>query len=323
MKLPFLNRQDEKKRLKKALAEKEPILAIVYGRRRCGKSTLLNQVASNRDIYYLADMQEGSLQLSSAADQVARVIPGFNDAKYPSWDSFLSTLNSRAPANTSLFVDEFPYLAQMSPEIPSILQKFVDGRQAMNIVLCGSSQRMMYGTVLDAKAPLYGRSREILKLLPLEPGWIREAVGMKGADAFEAYATWGGIPRYWELAAEYERTREAIVDLVLDRNGVLHREAERLLVDDMRSAAQPHSLLSVIALGSNRISEIAARLGKPAVNLSRPLSILIDLGYIQRDIPFGESTKSTKRTLSKPEPMARCASASLGSWSILIIVPRL
>jgi AAA+ ATPase superfamily predicted ATPase len=109
---------------------------------------------------------------------------------------------------------------------------------------------------------------------------------------------WGGIPRYWELAADHSGgTREAIMNLVLDRDGVLHREAERLLMDDMRSAAQPHSLLSVIAHGCGRISEIAARLGKPAVNLSRPLAMLIDLGYVQRDVPFGESTKSTKRTL--------------------------
>jgi hypothetical protein len=71
----------------------------------------------------------------------------------------------------------------------------------------------------------------------------------------------------------------------------------RLLLDDMRGASQPHSLLSLIANGSNRLSEIAGRLGKPATSLTRPLANLIELGYIKRDHPFGENPRSTKKTI--------------------------
>jgi AAA+ ATPase superfamily predicted ATPase len=71
----------------------------------------------------------------------------------------------------------------------------------------------------------------------------------------------------------------------------------RLLLDDMRGASQPHSLLSLIANGSNRLSEIAGRLGKPATSLTRPLANLIELGYIKRDHPFSESPRSSKKTL--------------------------
>jgi hypothetical protein len=62
----------------------------------------------------------------------------------------------------------------------------------------------------------------------------------------------------------------------------------RLLLDDMRGASQPHSLLGLIAAGANRMSEIAGRLGKPASSLTRPLANLIQLGYIRKDVPFGE-----------------------------------
>jgi hypothetical protein len=192
-------------------------------------------------------------------------------------------------------------MAQASPELPSVLQGFLEGAGAtrVNIVLCGSSQRMMHGLVLDRAAPLYGRARETLKLRPLAAGWIREALDLDGAKAVEAYAVWGGVPRYWELAREYRSLDCAVEALVLDRNGVLHEEPMRLLLDDMRTAGQAHSLLALIAGGCHRLSEIAGRMEKPAGTLTRPLSNLIDLGYVRRECPFGENSKTTKRTVYK------------------------
>ena len=128
-----------------------------------------------------------------------------------------------------------------------------------------------------------------------------------------AYAVWGGVPRNWELAADYDSTGEAVAALILDRNGVLHGEPLRILLDDMRSPVQSNSLLALIGAGCHRLSEIGSRVGQPATNLSRPLigsrvgqpatnlsrplSRLIDLGYVRRELPFGESTRSTKRSL--------------------------
>jgi AAA+ ATPase superfamily predicted ATPase len=111
------------------------------------------------------------------------------------------------------------------------------------------------------------------------------------------YAVWGGVPRYWELASEYRRHSTAVKELVFNRDGILHNEPRHLLLDDMRSDTQPHSLLAVIGSGVHRLSEISARLGKPAMNLLRPLEILIELDLVRREIPFGELEKNTKRTL--------------------------
>ena len=110
---------------------------------------------------------------------------------------------------------------------------------------------------------------------------------------------WGGVPRYWELASSFRGLEEAIRELVLHRNGVLHEEPMGLLLDEMRSAVQPYSLLTVIGQGCHRLSEIAGRLGKPASSLLRPLVQLVDLGYVRRDTPFGDNEKSTRRSLYK------------------------
>ncbi|MFH1468579.1 MAG: DUF234 domain-containing protein [Pseudomonadota bacterium] len=84
---------------------------------------------------------------------------------------------------------------------------------------------------------------------------------------------------------------------MLHRHGVLHDEPQGLLLDDMRSAVQASSLLALVGSGCNRLSEIATRMGKPSGALTRPLANLIELGYLRKDVPFGEDERSTKRTL--------------------------
>jgi len=299
MKKAFYNRVDEKGRLESVLQAQGPALAVVYGRRRCGKSTLLQEVIDNKDVYFLADQRETSLQIQAFAEAVDAVLPGFSRAKYSSWDALFQTLVLRCNGGLNVVMDEFPYLVQSDPALPSLLQRMMDQPDAADLtwVLCGSSQRMMQGIVLDASAPLYGRAKEILKIRPLEAGWLSQALRVERSKAVEAYAVWGGVPRYWELARDYATTWDAVAALVLDRNGVLHDEPNRLLIDDVRSPTQTISLLSVIGGGCHRMSEIAARLQKPASSLTRPLGHLIELGYIHRELPWGESLRSTKRTL--------------------------
>ena len=299
MKCVFLNRDDEQRRLRRFLSGDRGGLAVVYGRRRCGKSTLIQHVAGSDDVYFLADQREALLQIEALAREVQRLIPGFAAARYPSWASLLETLVARAPAGFNLLLDEFPYLVKASPELPSVIQHHLDapGIKKINFLLCGSSQRMMQGLVLDRSVPLYGRASEILRIEPLNAGWIREGLSVAGDAAIEAYAVWGGVPRYWELAAPYRSLNGALQELVLSKNGVLHEEPDRLLEDEMRSGSQAKSLLSLIGMGCNRLSEIAGRMGKPAGSLTRALANLIELGYVRREVPFGEDLKTSKRTL--------------------------
>jgi hypothetical protein len=242
-------------------------------------------------------MQESPLQIRALASQIALRIPGFDSVEYPSWDSILGQFQRQCRTDMTLVVDEFPYLLKLYPPLESIVQKAVDTGLNCNLVLCGSSQRMMHGMVLDSNAPLYGRATEILRIGPLMPGWIADGLDLSGIPAFESYSVWGGVPRYWESAREYVDLPQALKCLVFDKNGVFHDEPSRLLADDVRSASQPSSILALIGMGCHRLSEIAARLGKPAANLSKPLAQLVELGYVNREIPFGEDAKSTKRSL--------------------------
>lgn len=301
MKLKFLDRENERSRLTKAFAGGEGSLCCLYGRRRCGKSRLLQEVLpAGRSVYHAADEREPSLQRGALAVSIERLVPGFAEVSYPDWSSLLERWFRDAPAGSVLALDEFPYLVAGSRELPSIVQRLVDEHSGspVHLAIAGSSQRMMQGIVLDASAPLYGRAREILEIRPLGAAWLREAFGFDDAiDAIEAWSVWGGIPRYWELALDHASTREAVRELVLDPRGVLHSEPRRLLLEDLRETAQAASILSLIGAGCGRISEIAARLEKPSTSLTRPLSRLIDMGLVRRELPFGAPERSGKRSV--------------------------
>jgi hypothetical protein len=295
-----LDRAEELRRLRAGFRLRAPTLAVLYGRRRCGKSRLLSEALPARSIYYVGDDRESSLQRAALAVEVGRRIAGFDRAVYPDWAALFDSLWQRAPSGTVLAIDELPALVWAAPEVPSLLQKKVDARQArpVHLVLCGSSQRMMHGLVLDRTAPLFGRAREILRIDPLPVGWIAEALRLKSpGEAIEAYSVWGGIPRYWELAAEHKDLARSILSLVLDPLGVLHEEPAGLLLDDLRDTTQAASILALIGAGCHRPSEIAARLQKPATSLSRPLQRLAELGLVRREVPAGAAARDSKRAL--------------------------
>jgi AAA+ ATPase superfamily predicted ATPase len=298
--LPFLDRREEEARLASFLRRPEGGLAVLYGRRRCGKSRLLAEVLRGRQAaWFVGDDRASVLQRSALATEVGRLLPGFGDVAYPDWETLLSRWWRDAPRGAALALDEFPSLVVQDPSLPSVLQKLLDGseRRGPHLLLAGSSQRLMQGLVLDRTAPLFGRAREILRVAPLPAGWIREALRLRDDErAVEAFAVFGGVPRYWELGAGHRTLRGAFESLVLSPLGVLHDEPRRLLRDDVRDVAQPLSVLALVGAGCHRLSEIAGRLGKPATSLARPLAALVELGLVRRDIPFGASLADTKRT---------------------------
>ena len=298
--MEFVDRIDETARFRDALAREKPSLVVMYGRRRLGKSTLIKKVLSDTDVYFLADRSEGQHQRILLAKVSAQVFPDFDKLTYPDWESLFRAVNYRTDKRFTLCLDEFPYLVEQSPELPSVLHKLVDEKQLKyNLVLCGSSQNMMYGLFLDSTAPLYGRADEIMRLTPIRLPYIQEALRLDAVSAIEEYAVWGGVPRYWELRESRGSLDDALWHNILSVNGTLYEEPVKLFQDDVKDIVKTSTIMSYIGSGANRLSEIAARCNEPATNLSRPLKKLINLGFLEKDIPFGIEEKNAKKSLYK------------------------
>lgn len=304
--MKFLNRHDEITRLEGLAARPSGGLAVLVGRRRIGKTRiLLEWVERHRGLYVVADESAPDIQRRYVARAVAVRFPDFADVEYPDWAALLSRLSAAAKAagwRGPLVVDEIPYLVATSPELPSVLQRWLDHEAKaarLVVALAGSSRRMMQGLALSENAPLFGRADEFLDVGPLEAGWLEDALGTApGPDLVEAWAAWGGVPRYWELAASVQGdTPQRVERLVLDPLGPLHREPERLLLEESQPAIEIRSVLDALGAGVHRMSEIAGRMGRAATSLSRPLGRLVALGLARREVPFGESERSSRRTL--------------------------
>ncbi len=304
----FVNRQGELTRLDRFAASAEGGLAVVYGRRRVGKTRLLLEWAGRHDgLYSVADQSLPELQRRYLAETVAQRLPGFAEVEYRDWRTLFTRLAREAKLagwRGPLILDELPYLVLASPELPSVLQRFLDhdAREAgFRLAIAGSSQRMMQGFVLGREAPLFGRAVEILDLQPLAPQYLADAFPItRGGEWIQLYSAWGGIPRYWELARDVPGSvADQIERLVLDPLGPLHLEPDRLLLEEIPPALEARPLLDAIGSGAHRVSEIAGRLGRPATSMARPLDRLMGLGLVRREIPFGESEKGSKRALYK------------------------
>ena len=298
--MEFVDRIEETARLKDALSREKSSLVVMYGRRRLGKSTLITRVLSSSDVYFLADRSEDQHQRALLAKVLAQVFPDFDKLTYPDWESLFRAVNYRSDKRFTLCLDEFPYLVEQAPELPSVLQKLVDEKQLKyNLVLCGSSQNMMYGLFFDSTAPLYGRADEIIRLTPIHLPYIQKALHLDMVSAIEEYAVWGGVPRYWELRESRSSLADALWHNILTVNGTLYEEPVKLFQDDVKDIVKTSTIMSYIGSGANRLSEIAARCNEPATNLSRPLKKLIDLGFLEKDVPFGIDEKNAKKSLYK------------------------
>ncbi len=301
------DREAELERLQRVTKQRQGGLVVVWGRRRVGKTRLLLEwVQASRGLYWVADESAAPIQRRNLAETLEARLPGFGQVEYRDWSSLLSRLAREARSNGwrgPIVLDEVPYLLGSSPELPSALQRFVDheAKEAgLVVALAGSSQRMMQGLTLDSNAPLYGRARELMKLAPIPAGHIGRALGLNDAvRCVEAYAVWGGIPRYWELSAEFDDLRDGVDKLVLDRLGPLHDEPNRLLLEESPPAISLRPVLDAVGGGIHRVSEIAGRIGQPATSLARPLTRLQDLDLLTREVPFGEPPRSSKRALYK------------------------
>lgn len=295
--MEFLDRTEELAELRRVLDPDTPAkFVVVFGRRRLGKSTLIKQVLTPRDIYYMAGDLVDSVQLEMLQQLLSQKFPEIGMARFSGWEDLLLMLNRLTTEQFTLCLDKFPYMVKHSPELPSILQRLLDTKDLKyNLVICGSSQRMMQEMILSQSEPLYGRADAILDVRPIPLPYLQKGLHLDPVSTIEEYSIWGGVPRYWELREEYQTLPDAIRGMLLGPSTVLFDEPKRLFIDDMKVTVQSESLMAVIAGGARRLSEIASRMGRDATSLSAPLDRLIQMSYLRREIPFGESPKKSKR----------------------------
>ena len=297
VKLAFTNRSRELEELDNA--SRTGGLVVLFGRRRVGKTRLLTKWLEKRGGYYSQAIEAAvPMQIEQTVRDIGAALPAGIQPK--TWMEFFELLRY-GPAGTVLCLDEFPYLVASDASLPSVVQRWLDHHrpEGFTLVLSGSSTGAMNECFLNHSAPLYQRARKLIHLEPMDYAAFCGACGLDLAsgDSFTRYALVGGIPKYWEFVEAGATALDLAEELFFGRSAFLEDEPLRILREEGIAGLTPLSVLEAVGRGASKTSEIAARLGTAQTNLGRPLQQLLDASLLEREIPFGESLRTTKKTL--------------------------
>ena len=299
--MEFVNRAAELRELD--AAAKHGGLLVVFGRRRVGKTRLLRQWLSTRDgLYSQAIEAQRDLQIQQV---FADLLPQLETQLVPkTWPELLEIL-ALQKRRWVLCLDEFPYLTAVDASLPSRLQRWLDHSlpRGCLLIVAGSSTRMMNDLFLHRAAPLFGRARKLLHVQPMDYATFCDACGLRPGDpeSFEKFACVGGIPKYWEFVEAGQDAVALAESLYFDYAPYMEQEPQRILRDEGVIGLNAVAVLEAVGRGAERPSEIASRLGTAQTNLSRLLQQLLDASVLTRELPFGQSVRSTKRILYRIE----------------------
>lgn len=263
----FIGRNNELALLREEISSPRASLAIVYGRRRVGKSTLIREAVKGRPhILFQATRVTSSLNLEALKAEVAGVL-GADEllAGLGEWLAVFHYLARAAEQRKGLMVvlDEFPYLVDADPALPSIVQKFWDSGAArtgnLKLMLCGSIISQMQ-ELLAERNPLYGRKTLALDLCPLPFRDAAQFIAPYTADEkVMTCAVFGGMPFYLQFLDPGKRLAANIVRLLLTPTGSLIDEPMVLLQSELREVSRYASVLAAIAAGCTKHGEIIGR----------------------------------------------------------------
>lgn len=297
----FVGRQRELKKLERLYKSDQFEFAVFYGRRRVGKTTLINEFIKDKDaVYYMAiegTRKENLAGLSKALLQSHITAGGL---EFSDFNGLFDYIDSQCLKQGRLIIviDEFPYLAASYPAISSILQSHIDQHwknSMLFLILCGSSMSFMEEQVLGYKSPLYGRRTAQFKLHPFTYFEARKMLkGFSEEEQAILYGITGGIPEYLARIDSTVSLDQNIIDAFFDESGRLFEEPANLLKQELREPASYHSIISAIANGASRINEISTKTGLETSAASNLITSLITLGIVKREIPITENQSSRK-----------------------------
>jgi uncharacterized protein len=272
-----------------------PGLGIISGRRRQGKTYLLQALAEAYGGFYFGAVEATEAEsLRQFADALARWSGAAAAPRLTSWDEAIRYLFAQGSDIPRLVaIDEFPYLTTAAPALPSILQREIDqgvtsGSEVM-ILLCGSALSVM-GGLLSGNAPLRGRAGLEMVVRPFPWRLAARYWGLTDPRlAILLNAVVGGTAAYRQLAGDDSPRDRAdfddwVVRTVLSPASPLQREARYLLDEEpgIRDTGLYHSVLAAVASGNATRGGIASYIGRRPTDVGHHLNVLEDSGLLRR-----------------------------------------
>lgn len=301
--MEFVNRQAELESLRGALSASGPALIRVYGRRRLGKTEILQKLTKELGgVYLLIDDADTSQVLASLSRQIA-VETDSLPVPFRSWDDFYEHLIKNV-SDRFVIMDEFQRLVENDRQAITRLQDQWDRRlrrSGPSIVLCGSSVGMMQRLTGGRKGPLFGRLTSDLRVRAFDYAAVR--LLYPEADEMERvrrYAVFGGTPFYHQFSVG-RALPDAIRGAFLEPTSPLRDEPQSLLQFELKSHTRYNSILSEIGNGTHKLSELEQKIGVKHGGLGPYLEVLKhDLDLVAMEEPVCGMKKQNRYVMTDP-----------------------
>lgn len=298
----FIGREKELKALNNLYTSDKFEFAVIYGRRRVGKTALINEfIGDKKSIYFMGVESNAKQNLENFSKSIIEYNSGIvADTSFQSFQSALEyVFELSRNERIILVIDEYPYVARSSKSLASTLQMLIDkykDTSKVMLILCGSSMSYMEDNVLAYKAPLYGRRTAQMKILPFDfEETCRYFKNFSSEDKALIYGIVGGTPQYLLQMNDKQSIEDNIKNTYLNPVSFLFEEPTNLLKQEVREPAIYTAIITAIATGASRMSEIATKVGEDTNVCTSYIKNLMNLGIVQKETPYGE--KNSRKTI--------------------------
>ena len=273
---------------------------VMYGRRRVGKTTLLQEFAKDKNaVFFPAQEKNDALNLQDFSKMIQMRLDGTYISPFEGWKDAFEYIDKKVSEKTLIIIDEFPFIVEENPTIKSILQHAIDHLWKKNknifLILCGSSVSFMESEIMGRKSPLHDRQTSSMEVVPFDyyesslfyPSYTNE-------QKLIAYGILGGVPRYLEAFDDSVSIEENISKTIIRKGAYLNEEPSNLLKAELRDPNIYNSILSAIASGRNRVQEISDYIHEDKSKVSKYLITLQTMRLVEKKVPCGEGDGSRK-----------------------------
>ena len=298
----FIGREKELKALNNLYNSGKFEFAVIYGRRRIGKTELIKKFIDDKNaIYFMGIESNVKLNLENFSKSILEYSSGISaDTSFANFQVALEYVFQLAEKERIILViDEYPYVARSSKSLASTLQLLIDkykDHSKLMLILCGSSMSYMEDHVLAYKAPLYGRRTAQLKLLPFTfEETCSYLINLSDEDKALMYGAVGGTPQYLLQIDDQRSVEYNIKNTYLNPTSFLYEEPTNLLKQEVREPAIYNAIITAIATGASRMADISAKVGEDTSVCTNYIKNLISLGIVQKETPYGE--RASRKTI--------------------------
>ena len=298
---PFFGRKENIKAISKFFTSDKDNAALIYGRRRVGKTELIKHClkgTKTTSIYYECKETSEINNVKSLCEIISETF-GLPPLAFDTFESTLAFLYKQAKEKELIVViDEYPYIRKVVEGLDSIIQSFIDNNKStskLKLILCGSYVETMK-SLLSEENPLFGRFDLVMNLKAMD--YYDSSLfyqDFSDEDKVRLYSVFGGIPYYNRRIDSSKTVKQNIIDLIASPGSRFENEVQMHLKSEISKMQNAYEVFEALAKGFVRFKDILSQSQvSSSPTLVDVLDKLISMDIVVKESPINDENNKKK-----------------------------